>query len=124
MRLCDLPGYGFAKASKTERATWQEMISAYMKVRDRLKVVVAIVDGEIGPTPDDANTLDWLSTMRPRILVAATKIDRVPKAKRIPQLRRIAQTLDLPEAAVVPFSSTEKIGIDEVWDNLLNVLSH
>jgi GTP-binding protein len=119
VRLADLPGYGFAKASKTERAQWEKMITTYLEKRERLEAVVSIIDAEVGPTPEDLLTLDYLQDKGRRILVAATKIDRLPKARRKPRLQALAQQLALPLEAILPFSSTEKIGVDEVWDALL-----
>ena len=65
VRLADLPGYGFAKASKTERAQWETMITTYLEKRHRLEAVVSIIDAEVGPTPDDIHTLDYLQEQRP-----------------------------------------------------------
>ncbi|HYO72232.1 MAG TPA: ribosome biogenesis GTP-binding protein YihA/YsxC, partial [Archangium sp.] len=50
VRFADLPGYGFAKVSKTERAEWQKMITSYLEKRRDLKIVVSIIDAEVGPT--------------------------------------------------------------------------
>ncbi|ATB26725.1 ribosome biogenesis GTP-binding protein YihA/YsxC [Melittangium boletus] len=121
VRFCDLPGYGFAKVSKSERAEWQSMITTYLEKRRDLKVVVSIIDSEVGPTPDDFQTLDYLQNYR-RILVVATKIDRLPKAKRKPRIAALAEQLSLPREAVLSFSATEKLGLDEVWDALLGSL--
>ncbi len=120
LRLCDLPGYGFARASKEERHAWQKMISTYVERRDALEAVVAIVDAEVGPTEDDLRTLDYLVEQPRRILVVATKIDRLGKAARKIRLQGIARRLEVPE--VLPFSATEKTGVDEVWDTLLTEL--
>lgn len=121
MRLADLPGYGFAKVSKTERKTWSQMIGGYLSNRAPLKVVVSIIDAEVGPTEDDLETLAWLNERTPRIMVAATKIDRLNKARRKPRLLELATKLDLPLETILPFSSTEKIGVDELWETLLDV---
>lgn len=122
VRLADLPGYGFAKASKAERSQWEKMITSYLENRHRLEIVVSIIDAEVGPTPDDLLTLDYLQQKGRRILVVATKIDRLTKARRKPRLQALAQDLSLPREAVVAFSSTEKLGVDEVWDALLGVI--
>jgi GTP-binding protein len=122
VRLADLPGYGFAKASKTERSQWEKMITSYLENRHRLEIVVSIIDAEVGPTPDDLLTLDYLQQKGRRILVVATKIDRLPKARRKPRLQALAQELSLPREAVLAFSSTDKLGVDEVWDALLGVI--
>ncbi|MBL9038182.1 MAG: YihA family ribosome biogenesis GTP-binding protein [Archangium sp.] len=119
VRLCDLPGYGFAKVSKTERAQWQEMISAYLNNRRDLKVVVSIIDAEVGPTPDDVQMLDFLQAAPPRILIAATKLDRLSKSHRVPRIRELTKQLDVPEGTVVGFSALENIGHTEVWGRLL-----
>ncbi len=126
VRLADLPGYGFAKASKADKAQWEKMITTYLEMRHRLAAVVCIIDAEVGPTPDDFATLDYLNalnTAKRRILVVATKIDRLPKARRKPRLQALAEELSLPREAVMAFSATEKLGFDEVWDALLNTLT-
>jgi GTP-binding protein len=120
-RLTDLPGYGFAKASKAERGTWKRMIGEYLAGRDGLRAVVSIIDAEIGPTSDDMQMLDFLQEQAPRVLVAATKIDRLNKASRKPTLWKIAEQLELPQAAVLGFSATEPLGFEEVWRALLTV---
>lgn len=121
LRLCDLPGYGFAKVSKVEREAWNTMIDAYLHQRHTLKVVVAIIDGEVGPTPDDIEMLDYLQDAPPRILVVATKLDRLSKAARKPRLISIEKQLDLPRHAVMGFSATEGLGRDEVWRTLIAI---
>ena len=123
VRLADLPGYGFAKASKAERKAWQKMISEYLESRTPLKVVVSIIDAEVGPTADDFHTLDYLAEGKARILVAATKIDRLPKAKRKPRVQELTRQMELPEGAVLPFSATEGLGVDETWGALLEAIS-
>jgi GTP-binding protein len=122
VRLADLPGYGFAKVSKTERASWQGMIETYLKKRASLRVVVSIIDAEVGPSREDHEVLGWLSDRSPRVLVAATKIDRLNKARRKPRLQALAKELELPQELILPFSSVEKLGVDELWDTLLDVL--
>lgn len=123
VRLADLPGYGFAKAPKTERQKWREMISTYLDERKPLRIVVSIVDAEVGPTAEDLATLDYLAEKKARLLVVATKIDRLPKAKRKPAVKALAARLEVPEEVVIPFSATDRIGIDEVWEALLGALA-
>ena len=91
VRFADLPGYGFAKVSKTERAEWKTMITSYLEKRRDLKIAVSIIDAEVGPTPDDFQTLDYLLDANRRILVVATKIDRLTKAHRKPRLRELSE---------------------------------
>lgn len=122
VRLCDLPGYGFAKVSKAERQVWDRMISEYLSNRHTLKIVVTIIDGEIGPTPDDLEMFDFLQDKPPRILVVATKMDRIGKAARNPRLMTIGSQLELPANSLLGFSALEPIGHEDVWRTLLGIL--
>jgi GTP-binding protein len=116
--LADLPGYGFAKVSKAERAGWEGMITPYIRERTVLCTVVAIVDAEVGATEEDVRTLTYLAAAGRRILVAATKLDRLAKAHRKPHLAAVAERLSVPRESVVGFSATEKLGVAEVWESL------
>ena len=118
VRLADLPGYGFAKVSKTERLGWDRMITGYLQHRTALRGVVAIVDAEVGATDDDVRTLAYLVSSGRRVLVAATKIDRLGKAHRKPQLAATAERLSVPRDTVLGFSAPEKLGVAEVWESL------
>lgn len=122
IRLCDLPGYGFAKASKGERSHWQTMITDYLEKRFPLRLVIAIIDAEVGPTDDDRQLLGYLTGHARKVLVAATKIDRLPKAKRKPKLFELASELELPPETLLPFSAVERIGVDEIWNTVFALL--
>jgi GTP-binding protein len=116
IRFADLPGYGFAKVQKTQRATWEGMITAYLEERAELRGVVSIIDAEVGPTPDDVRTLAYLRQTGRPTLVVATKLDRLAKARRRPKLRAIAELLGVDAAWVLGFSATEKLGLSEVLE--------
>ena len=118
VRMADLPGYGFAKVSRTERESWERMITTYLQRRTSLRGVVAIVDAEVGATEDDVRTLTYLVSAGRRVLVAATKLDRVGKSHRKPRLAAIAGRLSVPRDTVLGFSATEKQGVPEVWESL------
>lgn len=122
VRLCDLPGYGFAKAGKGDRAAWAEMIRDYLQRRDMLSAVVQLVDAEVGPTKDDEASIEYLVAAKRPLLVVATKIDRLPKARRTPRRKQIAKELGLPERAVIAFSSTDGLGRDELWGAILEAI--
>lgn len=120
LRLCDLPGYGYAKASKQDRDIWRKMISVYLEHRAPLRAIVAIVDADIGAQESDQQMIDYLSSVSgPAVLVAATKIDKVAKSKWFGRRQKIAEALQVPLEAVVPFSSTEPYGVGGVWDRLV-----
>jgi GTP-binding protein len=84
--LVDLPGYGFARVSKSERAGWADLIDEYLEDRDNLSGVVVVMDATIPPTATDLQMLDFASTLDVPVLAVATKFDRIPKAKRIPRM--------------------------------------
>jgi len=123
VRLADLPGYGFAKVSKDERGRWEGMITRYLERRTSLRGVVAIVDAEVGATEDDVRTLAYLVSSGRRVLVAATKLDRLGKAQRKPRLAAVAERLSVPRDTVLGFSATEKLGVADVWESLWTATS-
>ena len=119
LTLCDLPGYGFAKASKAERAHWRTMIENYIHGREGLCLVVCIVDANVGPTEDDLRVIPWMLSAGRRVLVAATKMDRVPKHRRLPRTREIERALTLAEGDVIGVSATQGLNLDAVWRRIL-----
>jgi GTP-binding protein len=119
IRFCDLPGYGFAKVSKTERAQWVKMIEGYLTERKPLKAVVVIVDGKVGPTDDDVEMLRWLESAGRRPIVIATKMDKLPKAHRAGRLRQIEAQLQMLPRSLTGFSSEEGFGRDELWSKII-----
>lgn len=122
VRLADMPGYGFARVSKAELQKWEEMITSYLARRQSLRAVVSIVDAAIGPTPADHQALEYLVTAKRAVLVVATKVDQIGKAKRKPRLAAIAEQLNVPEDRVILFSALERIGVQAVWEALLDSL--
>ena len=116
--LCDLPGYGFAKVSKAEKAQWQGIIEGYLTGRDGLRAVVQLIDAEVGPSEQDTQMMEFLRASNRPVIIAATKLDRLNKSKRIPALRSHAVALRLPETDVLGVSSTEELGMDELWRKL------
>ncbi|WP_373048931.1 ribosome biogenesis GTP-binding protein YihA/YsxC [Vulgatibacter sp.] len=120
LRFCDLPGYGFAKVSKAERAQWARMIEGYLAEREPLKAVVVIIDGKVGPTDDDIEMLRWLEATGRRPIVVATKMDRLPKAHRAGRLRQIEAQLQFLPRTLIGFSAEEGFGRDDVWAKILD----
>ncbi len=119
LRLCDLPGYGYAKVSKTERREWQKMIETYVEQRERLCAVVCIVDANVGPTEDDLQVIGWVRSAGRRVIVAATKIDKLPKHRRIPRTREVEKALGLEAGDAIGVSSVEAIQLDTLWEKIL-----
>lgn len=121
LRLVDLPGYGYAKLSKAERASWGERLEGYVQTRASLAYVVLLVDARRGFEPDDAQMAEFVRAERPAgpapsLIVVATKIDKLPKARWSPTLKEIAK-----EAGVVAigFSAVTGEGRAALWLRLL-----
>jgi GTP-binding protein len=118
IRFADLPGYGYAKVSKTERDRWVEMIESYLREREPLLAVVLIVDGRHEPQPSDHEALAFLRSTGRQVVVAVTKMDKLTRNKRLPALRAAEDDLGLPRGNAVPFSAVEGTGTDALWDRL------
>lgn len=77
--LADLPGFGYAKVSKTEREQWKDMIYHYFKSREHLKFVTVLVDGRHDPMPIDLSLIEWLENQQIKFMVVLTKCDKISK---------------------------------------------
>ncbi|MFV0525154.1 MAG: ribosome biogenesis GTP-binding protein YihA/YsxC [Acidimicrobiales bacterium] len=112
--MMDLPGYGYAKASKAMRAGWQAMIERYLLERDALVMVVVLVDGLVGPTALDTDLLDWLRANGLPHTVVATKQDKVKASKRTRRRRDLAAGCRLEEGDIIWVSATTGSGVDRL----------
>lgn len=120
----DLPGYGYAKVSKTLRQQWAEMLTLYLTSRPTLRMVMHLVDARHKPTDQDFQLLDLLEESEVPTLIVATKFDKVRASERAGALRELRKTLGLDDdALIVPFSSVTKQGLREVWNAIDEGLS-
>jgi GTP-binding protein len=119
LRLVDLPGYGFASGPREEREQWKAMIERYLTGRETLRALVVIVDGHLGAQPSDVEMVRWGQSLGKRILVVATKLDKLGRTRRAAQLQKIATKLAVPSEQVIGFSAKEKFGVDELWRALV-----
>ena len=115
--LVDLPGYGYAERSKTEIKTWGKMMEDYLANREPLVQTILLVDSRHKPTKDDIMMCDWIRHYHDRVIVIATKMDKLKKKEIEPNLERIWTTLELGEDDIlVPFSTKDDEGKYTVWD--------
>ncbi len=121
--LVDCPGYGYAKVSKSQRASWERMIDRYLTEREPLVMALMLVDGEIGPTNLDLDVLDGLREHRVPHTVVATKHDKVKSSQRERRKRDLAGRCELPPGDVVWVSATTRVGIDRLRDLVRGWLS-
>lgn len=119
----DVPGYGYAKVSKTERAKWGEMLETYFTKRETLKAAVCVVDFRHPPTQDDIQMYNFLKYYNVPVLVLATKADKIPKSKWNKHEKIARETLDLdPSDKLIVFSSELGTGVDKVWHYIESII--
>jgi len=112
----DVPGYGYARVSKTERAAWGRMIETYLTSREQLKAVVLIIDLRHPPTADDVMMYQFLKHYDIPCIIINTKADKIPKAKWQKHMKITRETLELdPNDTIVLFSAETGYGKDQAW---------
>ena len=112
----DVPGYGYAKVSKSERAAWGRMIEQYFMGRDQLRAVVLIIDIRHNPTNDDCMMYDFLKHYNIPVIVVATKADKIPKGKWDKHKKHVRETLQMDKQdPLIVFSSEKGLGFEEAW---------
>lgn len=112
-RIVDLPGYGYAKISKSVSENWGEMMEAYLSNREGLKKVIQLVDVRHAPSAQDVQMYEYLKYYGLDGIVVATKADKVSRNELQKCISVIRKTLDLsPEDKVIPISSLKRTGHD------------
>jgi len=111
--LVDLPGYGYARVSKTEKEKWGRMIESYLHKRSQLQGVIQLLDIRHAPNENDLMMKNWLQQSRVPLLLVATKADKVSRGARGKNLAVIRKTLNLGEAPLC-FSAQTGEGIAEL----------
>ncbi|MCI3917335.1 ribosome biogenesis GTP-binding protein YihA/YsxC [Streptococcus intermedius] len=120
LRFVDVPGYGYAKVSKTERAKWGRMIEEYLTTRENLRAVVSLVDFRHEPSADDVQMYEFLKYYEIPVIVVATKADKIPRGKWNKHESVIKKRLDFDKNDdFLIFSSVNKDGLDAAWDAIL-----
>ncbi len=115
--LVDLPGYGYAQRSKTEIEKWGKMMEDYLANREPLVQTILLVDSRHKPTKDDITMCEWIRHYHDRVIVIATKTDKLKKSEIETNLEQIWLTLELGEDDIlVPFSIKDDEGKYTVWD--------
>lgn len=112
--LVDLPGYGYARASKVDRAQWQQRTEQYLVDRGPLRMVVLLVDGEVGPTRLDTERLAWLRGHEVPHTVVATKHDKVSSSRRERRKREVAEACGLARGDVLWVSARTGVNVDRL----------
>jgi GTP-binding protein len=124
LHFVDVPGYGYAKVSKTERAKWGKMIETYLTERKQLKAVVLLIDLRHPPTQDDIQMYQFLKYYELPIIVVGTKADKIPRGKWNKHESIVKKALKFDrEDNFILFSSTTKEGKEAAWQAIEEYLS-
>ncbi|MGX8774317.1 MAG: ribosome biogenesis GTP-binding protein YihA/YsxC [Bacillota bacterium] len=122
-RIVDLPGYGYAKVSKSVSQEWGDMIEKYLQNRQNLLKVVQLVDIRHEPSKQDVEMYDYLRYYGLDGIVVATKADKVSRNQIPKQIKQIKQTLKLgPDDVVVPVSALKRTGYEELLEVIEGIL--
>ncbi len=117
--VVDLPGYGYAKVSKTSKATWDKMIRDYLEKRKNLMTVFILIDIRLDPQPIDLRFINWVGEKQIPLALVFTKSDKISKQQVIYSVEQYKKTL-LKSWAELPLlfitSSEKKTGRDEILD--------
>lgn len=111
----DLPGYGYAKVSMSERERWGKLMEAYFADKSGFALGVMIVDARHKPTENDITMADFFLNDESPFVVVANKCDKLKKSEIGPNVNLIRSTLKLPdEVEVIPFSAEKGLGREEL----------
>ncbi|GKS55535.1 ribosome biogenesis GTP-binding protein YsxC [Enterococcus pernyi] len=124
LHFVDVPGYGYAKVSKTERAKWGQMIETYLTSREQLKAVVSLVDVRHKPSQEDIQMYEFLKYYDIPVIVVATKADKIPRGKWNKHESEIKKALNFDRNdTFILFSSVTKQGKEEAWKAIEDAIS-
>jgi GTP-binding protein len=110
----DLPGYGYAKVSKSESKKWGAMIESYLAKRESLRAVTLLIDIRREPSENDVLMYDWLEYHGRRIIIAVTKTDKLSKNQAVKNLSAIKRKFGGANI-IIPYSSHTGQGREELW---------
>lgn len=123
-RVVDLPGYGYARVSKSLSENWGDMIETYLKKRNNLAIVVQLVDCRHEPSAQDVQMYGWLKHYNLDGLVVATKADKISKNEWAKNRKIIRKKLDMSEEDILlPVSALKKTGVGELLDIISDIVT-
>ena len=117
MYLVDLPGYGYAKTSASEKEKWGKMIVNYLHTSKKLQAVFLLIDIRHEPSANDKMMYDWMVYQGFTPIIIATKLDKIKRSQIQKNVKAIREGLKVkPGTVIIPFSSETKQGRDELWE--------
>jgi GTP-binding protein len=124
MYLVDMPGYGYAEASKEKRREWGAFITSYLQNRDKLALIVHLIDLRHDPMNNDKDASAWLIGLNIPYVIVGTKADKVSRGKRPAHIAAIRKGLMLPpRIPALIYSKETGEGREELWRHVRNILA-
>ena len=121
--LVDLPGYGYAKVSQSEKERWGKLMESFFAEPDLMDLGIMIVDARHKPTADDVTMAEWFKSSGCPMVVVANKLDKLKKSEIEPNMALIRETLTLPgEVPLIPFSAEKGQGRELLLAEIMKVL--
>ena len=112
----DLPGYGYAKVSQTEKEKWGRMIENYLRRSKQLRCVFLLVDIRHEPSANDRQMYEWIVHNGYKPVISATQLDQIKRSQEAKQLKLVRTGLEIGnDVTVIPFSAETKQGREEIW---------
>ena len=116
----DLPGYGYAKVSKSEKDKWGVIMERYLQDRQELCAIFLLVDIRHEPTNDDVMMYEWIKHFGYNCVIIATKADKISRGQYQKHISIIRKKLGLmKDEKVIPLSSSKKTGVEDVWNEII-----
>ncbi len=117
--LVDLPGYGYSKMSKNQQAQVGRFIEEYLFHRDKISLIVFLIDIRHSPTENDKLMYDYIIRSQKPFILIANKADKIAPTKVIDRTHELQKEINpLMDATILPFSSEKKIYSDDVWHEI------
>jgi GTP-binding protein len=115
--LVDLPGYGYAKVSQSEKEKWGKLIERYLHGSEQLRAVFLLIDIRHEPSANDKMMYDWILHNGYEPIIIATKLDKLKRSQVQKHVKMVKEGLQVrPGTLVIPFSAETKQGREEIWE--------
>lgn len=121
-RLVDLPGYGYAKVSQSEKLRWAELVEGYLHAQRNVKLIIQIIDMRHEPSANDLDMIDFLLSTDCNFAIVATKSDKLNKSQYAAQIQALHTLFEeIQELKLIPFSTVTAEGVEEIR-NMIDAL--
>lgn len=120
--LVDLPGYGYAKVSRSISRAWGDLVGGYLEASEELRMLFLLLDARRVPSEQDLEIRDWMEARGSAWQAVLTKTDKLSGNELAASRRTIAEITGLPREALISFSKVNRKGIPEIWSVIDAVL--